>query len=288
MLSSLKRSEGFVLFIVLVIVALISSLLFSVYYLSQSSYKRAEEFKDYNVAYHAGVSAVKIALELLKEDSNSFDGEGDNWAKPFVYNYRGIFVSLRITDECGKLNVNKVTDERWLNLLRRLLEGLGVEPSLADAIKDWVDSDDEPEPSGAEAPSYTGYAPSNAPMKTLGELYYVRGVTEELYKKLSRYLTVYGKRINVNSATKELLLALSPHITPEVADSIIEARPIKEVSALLELPGVTKELYFEIRPLITTKCDYFKVAVTASYGEATAQIEAYTSRSRVLEWKVVQ
>jgi len=49
-----------------------------------------------------------------------------------------------------------------------------------------------------------------------------------------------------------------------------------------------KELYYEILPLITNRCNYFKVEVTASYGGATATVEAYTTRNRILEWKVVE
>jgi len=290
-LSSSKRSRGFVLFVVLVIVSVLASLLFSVYYLSQLSYRKAEGIKDYATAYHAAVSAVKIALKFLKEDDNRFDGQGDDWAKPIVYNYRGIFVSVRISDECGKVNLNRVTDEREFKVLKRLLGELGVEPSVADSIRDWVDKDDEPQPEGAESSYYEGlgYRPTNGPMKSLGELLFVKGIDRRLYKRLKNYLTVYGKgKVNLNSAPKEVLMALSPDLGPEAADSIIEARPIEDVSRLLELPGITKELYFEIRPLITNRCNYFKVEATASYGDATAQVEAYTTRRKVLEWKVVQ
>jgi len=290
-LSSSKRSRGFVLFVVLLIVSLIASLLFSVYYLSQTGYKKAEGIKDYATAYHAAVSAVKIALKFLKEDDDKFDGQGDDWARPIVYNYRGIFVSVRISDECGKVNLNKITDKREFEVLKRLFEELAVESSVADSIRDWVDEDDEPQPEGAESSYYEslGYRPTNGPMKSLGELLYAKGVDKNLYKKLKKYLTVYGSgKINVNSAPKEVLMALSPNLGPEAADSIIEARPIEDLSKLLELPGITKELYFEIRPLITNRCNYFKVEATASYGEATAQVEAYATRERVLEWKVIQ
>jgi len=290
-LSSLRRSEGFVLFIVLVIVSVLASLLFSVYYLSQIGYRRVEGFKDYATAYHAAVSAVKIALLFLREDKNGFDGQGDDWARPIVYNYRGIFLSVRIQDECGKLNVNRVAKEREFEIFRRLFEELGIEPSVADSIRDWIDPDDEPQPEGAESSYYEalGYRPTNGPIKSLGELLYVKGVDEPLFKKLKNYLTIYSSgEVNVNSAPKEVLMALSPDLGPEAADSIIEARPIKDVSKLLELPGITKELYFEIRPLITNRCNFFKIEATASYGDATVQLEAYATRSKLLEWKVVQ
>jgi general secretion pathway protein K len=259
--------------------------------MSRLNYRKVQEFKDYSTAYHGAVSAVKVALELLSQDTNEFDGEGDDWWRPVVYNYRGISISMTIRDECGKLSINRLEDKRLFEALKRLFDELEIELSVADSIKDWVDSDSISETEGAEGDYYQalGYRIANSPVKSLGELYLVKGITDSLYRKLSNYLTVYGEgKVNVNSAPPELLMALSDALTRDVADSIIEARPIKSLEELRELPGMSKELYFEIRPLITNKCDYFKVEVTASYGDATARIVAYTTRKKVLEWKVVQ
>jgi len=289
-LSSSQRRKGFVLFLVLSTVAAVAAFLFSTFYLSNATYRSTEGLKDYTVAYHAAVSAVKIALKYLKEDNNGFDGEGDDWAKPIAYNYRGIFLSIRINDECGKLNVNKLTDPRYYRIGKRLFEELG-NGELVDAIRDWIDRDSTPLPFGAERDYYEslGYTPTNGQMKSLGELLYVKGVDEKTFKKLSPYLTVYGNgKINVNSAPKKVLLALSERMGEDAADSIIEARPIKEIQSLKELPGIDKELYYEILPLITNRCNYFRIEVTASSGDSTVSVVAYTTRNRVLEWKVLE
>ncbi len=290
-MSSSRRPKGFVLFIVLVITSALVSFLFSIYYLSQLSYNKTEGLKDYAVAYHGAVSAVKIALKFLREDKNGYDGEGDDWARPIVYNYRGISVSVSIEDECGKVNLNGLYDPRLFKVLKRLFKEIGVDPAIADSIKDWVDRDNTPEPAGAEEDYYLGlgYRPTNGAMRSLGELLYVKGVNRKLYEKLKKYLTIYGSgKINVNSAPKEVLMALSERMSSEAADSIIEARPIQELEKLTQLPGISKELYFEIRPLITNRCNYFKIDVTASYGRATAQIRVFASRRRPLEWKVIR
>ena len=270
--------------------AAVAAFLFSVFYLSNATYRKTEGLKDYTTAYHAAVSAVKIALQFLKQDNNDFDGEGDDWTKPISYNYRGIFLSIRITDECGKFNVNKLKEPRYYNVGKRLFEELG-KGELLDAIKDWIDADNEPSPFGAERDYYEsmGYSPSNRPMKSMGELPYVKGVDKRTFKQLSSYITVYGSgKINVNSAPKKVLLALSERMSEEGADSIIEARPVKKLESLKELPGIDKELYYEILPLLTNKCNYFRIEVTASYGSSTVSITAYTTRDAILEWKVVE
>lgn len=270
--------------------AAVAVFLFSVFYLSNSSYRKAEGLKDYTVAYHAAVSAVKIALKYLGQDNNGFDGAGDDWSKPIAYNYRGIFVSIRINDECGKFNINKLTNPLYYRIGKRLFEELGKREAV-DAVRDWIDRDNVPSPFGAEEDYYEsmGYRPSNRPMRSLGELLYVKGIDEKSFKELSKYLTVYGNgKININSAPKKVLLSLSDRMGDDVADSIIEARPLKKVEDLKEVPGVDRELYYEILPLITNRCNYFKVVVSASYGDSTVSLVAYTTRSTILEWKVVE
>ena len=286
-----ENREGFVLFFVLVVIGVLAPILFSMYVLSSATYKKGNFLTNYVTAYHGAVSALKVALYYLKHDNNGFDGVGDDWYKPITYSYKGIGVSVIIRDECGKLNVNKLSSPLFFSISRRLFDELNLDEAVVDAIKDWVDKDSRVTGDGAESYYYQslGYLPSNASMKSIYELYYVKGIDKKLFNKLSNYFTVYGDgRINVNSASKPVLMALSKDMTETAADSIIESRPITDLDKLQELPGIDKELYFEIRPLITNVCNYFKIDVVASYGDATAEIVAFTSRDKVLEWKVVQ
>ncbi len=290
-MSSSKSREGFVLFLILVMVAVVTSFLFSVYFLSTKSVSKSESFRDYLVAYHAAVSAIKIGLNYLKDDNNGYDGKGDDWYEPIVYNYRGIFLSVRITDECGKFNVNKLYNTLYYKMAVRLFENLELNTDIAATLKDWIDSDDRVTDNGAESYYYEGlgYKPSNRALKSLFEILYVKGIDENTFKRLLNYLTVYGSgKVNVNSASKELLLALSEQMDETAVDSIIENRPIKKIEDIKNLPGFTEELYFLIKPLITNRCDYFKMEVTASYGDSTVSLVAFTDRNRVLEWKVVE
>ncbi len=288
--SSVSRS-GFVLFLVLILSAVTATLLFSLHRLSEAGIERAQHFKDYIKAYHACVSAVKIALHFLREDSNDFDGEGDDWSSPVSYNYRGIYIRVSISDECGRLNINKLTEDRFMAVAERLLENLNMPVEIAPAVADWVDRDSEVRDGGAEEFFYRGkgYLPSNAPMKSIYELPYVMGITKRDFKRLKNFLTVYGSgKVNINSASKELLLALSPRMTEEAVKSLVEARPIRKIEDIKHLPGFDQALYFEIKPIITNACGYFRISVSASCGDATVTVEAFTDRNRVLEWKVLR
>jgi DNA uptake protein ComE-like DNA-binding protein len=66
----------------------------------------------------------------------------------------------------------------------RLMFIPGMTEDIADAILDWIDSDNQPRAYGAEDTYYQGLSPqrlpSNAPLRSLSELLQVRGVTPEL------------------------------------------------------------------------------------------------------------
>ena len=71
------------------------------------------------------------------------------------------------------------------NVARQMLMGLpGMNEQIADAILDWIDTDDQPREFGAEVESYSGldppYAPKNGPLDSIEELLLVRGVTPSL------------------------------------------------------------------------------------------------------------
>lgn len=79
-----------------------------------------------------------------------------------------------------------------LELQREVLMQLPLmSEAIADSILDWIDSDTEPRPFGAEAESYTFVEPPNGPINSLDELLLVHGVTPEL---------LYGADRNHNGA----------------------------------------------------------------------------------------
>jgi general secretion pathway protein K len=94
-------------------------------------------------------------------------------------------------------------------------------------IVDWIDVDKSSLNGGDESSNYRNMNPDlyppNAPFKTLEELHMVDGMTDELFEMLAPRVTVYGtKGVNVNYATKEVLMSLSPQITDVRANEIIK------------------------------------------------------------------
>jgi general secretion pathway protein K len=124
--------------------------------------------------------------------------------------------------------------------LRRLFEAAGAgaarADSLADALLDWRDADDQPRPLGAERAWYAGErrpGPRNAPFADPLELRRVRGM--DRLPGADTLLGVEPGRVALNHAPAAVLGAL-PGLSAEAAARLIEMRQrgelLPELSAL--------------------------------------------------------
>jgi type II secretory pathway component PulK len=96
-------------------------------------------------------------------------------------------VRFGLENESGKINLNTLValDKASENAGRTMLMALpDMTEEIADAILDWLDSDDEARESGAESEYYATldppYTPKNGPLGSIEELLLVRGVTPQL------------------------------------------------------------------------------------------------------------
>ena len=177
-------------------------------------------------------SALQCAVALLKADATSFDGQSEIWMnapelferKPFGDGTFSLLYPLTeggvtktrygFLDENRKINLNTATEEILRNLIQevghlRESEILGI----VDSVLDWRDEDNEKRGYGAEDFDYLGmehaYECKDAPFESVEELLLVRGVTPELFARITPYLTVYGSGVvNLNTAPPEVLRAL--------------------------------------------------------------------------------
>ncbi len=136
-------------------------------------------------------------------------------------------INYRITDENGKVNINRASRE----VLVKTLEASGVErgdenSTIADSILDWIDKNTNHRLNGAESEYYLSlespYEAKNDKIDNLDELLKVKGITEEIlygspddtnensenltYIGLINFLTVQNvKSFNPNTAKPALL-----------------------------------------------------------------------------------
>jgi general secretion pathway protein K len=145
------------------------------------------------------------------------DGGHRDWALD------GVPVSVRLSDESAKIDINTANPE----LLKGLFRYAGVPEEeavrLLDAVLDWRDPDSLKRPFGAEESDYSqaGFQglPANFPFQSTEELQLVLGMRPEVYQRIASMITVYSRQPGVNPhlASRNALLAV-PGVTPEQVD----------------------------------------------------------------------
>jgi len=150
-----------------------------------------------------------------------------------------------IVDLNGRFNVNNLLDDRGpdeVNIarFRRLLVDLGLNPSLADAVVDWLDEDALQRPGGAEDQVYLSrrprYRTANRDLASVSELRAVAGIDADAYAVLEPHVTALPIRtdINVNTATIPVLASLHQSITHSTAELLAQGRQRKPYSSVDE------------------------------------------------------
>lgn len=130
---------------------------------------------------------------------------------------------VRLVDEGGKINLNRVSD----TTLRRVFTHLGIDPVrrdvLVDSIMDWRDPDDLHRASGAESDYYASLEPAytakNGPFDSVEELLWVKGMSRELF---------FGRSEVIPPTTEDPAIALREIFT---VDSPIDRVNLRTASA---------------------------------------------------------
>lgn len=315
----MRRSDerGIALLLTLLVLTLLVALILEFDAEARREYRDAAAFRDNFKATVLARAAVQAARGTLQQDflkdkqaNQFFDAPTDLWALPVRdYPLGDGLLTAQIEDERGKLNLNDlaaggdpIAKKTKVQRVKRLFELLQINPDLVDAIVDWMDQDEKPEPAGAESLYYQTLRPSyraaNAPLQTLLELRLIKGMTPEVIQKLSKLVTVYPlegeSKVNLNTADPLVLQALDPRITQGMAADIVQARPFKTI---VELDRVSsfEDIGKELRPqnLYDVKSDLFLARMMVRVNEMTRNVTAVLQRdpkngtSTVLYYRVL-
>jgi general secretion pathway protein K len=190
-------------------------------------------------AYAAETVATIRVNSILAQDAARTTLAGGWAGRPFALPVPGGIATLTVTDGGNCFNLNGLVSESepGLYLARpdqvtqfvRLMKLLGIPGQSAEGIAasaaDWIDTDANPLPFGAEDSAYRGkdvpYRTPNTLMTDISELRAVAGVTPELYDKLSPYVCALPiakpSQINVNTLQPEQA-ALFAMLFPDTMD----------------------------------------------------------------------
>ena len=269
-------------------------------------------------------SGFNYALAVLSKDlsEGDFDSLLEDWADSEIMSNdaRSLFeqdqLDVRIRDLSSKIQLNGLIDkdgnldENMREVLYRLfnLEEFGIDPEkvddMIDAIKDWIDLDDEGTRFGAENSYYqtldSPYSCRNGPLESIEELLYIQGITKEIFygtdenDGISKYLRVHGDvSININTAGPIVLKALSEELDDDMVAGMIsyredEENSLKEIDWYQQVPGMAN---ITLPPeLITTSSSIFEITSRGLKDDRSKTLTGIVDRDekgfKTLSWQL--
>ncbi|MDY6943031.1 MAG: type II secretion system minor pseudopilin GspK [Pseudomonadota bacterium] len=191
---------------------------------------------------------------LLRRDQAGSDRDTllESWARPQPpLEIDGGTMEIRIEDLQGRFNLNNlVSGDRPVDVqiayFQRLLRLLDLSPELVWPIVDWLDTNMQPVPLGAEDGDYLrlepAYRTANRRFVSADELLLVRGMDRESYRRLAPFVTALPEstQLNVNTAKPINLRALREGLDEGWAQSVMAqqaADGFATVTDFLQLMG---------------------------------------------------
>lgn len=239
-------STGSVLILVLVVIATITILSMALAWRVRMEIKITHSFIRRTQAYYLALSGIERAKAHLVSkpfaaENMSYFSTLNTTTEEYLWSNLGLDSSpdfdlqVQLRDEESLFNINQSDPASWVKTEP-------VDKEMAETILDWIDSDNQTEPQGAESGYYQQldppYQAKNSPMLYLRELLYLKGVSRQHYSRkpddsiehtnlnssLIEFFTVYGPgTININTASESILEAL-PGLNEQAANTIINFR----------------------------------------------------------------
>jgi len=205
----------------------------------QLDVRRISNLLNSDQAYLHALGVESWAAGLLARDAEA--GKSDNFSEEWANalpptKVEGGHVAGKMQDLQARFNLNNLVVEGKASnmdvaIFQRLLNALGLDVQLVQAVVDWLDADIEPEfPDGAEDDLYLRGSPpyrtANGLMSSPSELRLIQGFGTEVYQRLAPYVTALPERtaININTAPLPVLMSLAEGISAADAGQLLEAR----------------------------------------------------------------
>ena len=316
-----RGKRGMALLLVLMIVALMTSLLTDLAFSTMVDMRLTETFRDSTRAYYLAKGGINAGRMILQADSNRYDSLEESWSKGVInYPVGEGSVTIRIEDQDGKLSLNSMvngnnpqttmTDRFYRLLVVMELDNLADPAELTAALIDWIDTGDDPYAeihtdgqslpvSGAEDIYYQSqaqpYKSKNGPLETLQELSLIKGFTPEVIKQISPHLAVNGSvAVNINTASAEVLMALDLQISDDTAQAIVDYRKTKPIKSIAQLEeSLAPEIYIVLKTLanqdlLATESRTYRIESSAQVNDGSRRLMAEVDKksNKLLFFKV--
>ena len=319
------NNRGMALLLVISVISLLTVIIVQFNRNMSNELVRSYQFRDRTQLHALAESGVNLGIAALYTDTYVSDSDTvhDNWNKivelPFEDLVGGSEIRVKVTDLSGKFQLNslvetvteggenqgnRITPEEsrkvFINLLTSgefLLEDDFQAQEIADAIIDWIDSDDDETAYGAESSYYESLDPAyqarNGLMELPMEILSIKGVSKELLygndekKGLSEYITVFGNdgKINLNTADPLIIAAFDDRIDGKDVELLTEFRNSEENIESLGNPLWYQDVagwpgFVQLNSdLISVSSNFFKIESEAVLVNGRLQMTAYVKRT---------
>lgn len=280
---SRNKTRGMALMLALMAIIALTLIAASLYEASQPSWDESTMARG---RYQAGILAESGLNIALHPDVKPGDvvlqqefAPGRSW-------------NVRMTSEGGLFPVNELGEEKMRKVAVELFIIWGLDAATAnrvtDSLADWIDTDSDPLPNGAENPWYAsmGYPqfPANEPFTSLEQLPFVAGMDqlERIQPFWRDYFTIESDGlIDLNAAPADLIQALT-NSTPDAAAGFVTSRygddgientiddvKITSATEARALLGMSESAWTEISSFVTFAGTVQRIESTGRVGDFT-------------------
>lgn len=286
---SQKTEAGVALITALLVVAIVTSTAVAIASRQYMEIRQTANLLGRDQAYLIALGGEFWAKQMLAEDlkEGGIDTLDEIWAsQPAAIAVQGGTIRGRIYDRQALFNLNTLIDGNGkqnpvaMARFQRLLENHALDPNLAVAVADWIDSNEVIGGfGGAEDETYMTRNPpvftANQPMLSVSELALIEGFDSERVEKLMPWVAALPNvtPINVNTAPTEILQILAPELSSLDAQALVVARQGKgfaSVDEFLQHP-ISKEKKISKEGL-SVSSDYFRATLRAQVGRGRIKL----------------
>jgi general secretion pathway protein K len=224
--------------------------------------------------------------QIFKKDDATIDSFREQWSDNYTLPTNLGTVSIEIIDQERYLNPNNLIDNTGVvndyvyQSYQKLFTYLNFPDKFIDSLVDWVDNQTVTNPTDVQIPF------KNAKIDSIEEMRYIPGVDDKIFNGyeekgefnpgLRTIFSAYTNgRVNINTASKDVLIGLDPAIDGEFAEKIIEYRAdtdFTSVDDLIQVGGADIQMIFRLRDIADVKSENFIINITVSNNDRTQKL----------------
>jgi len=201
-----------------------------------------------------------------------------------------------IYDMQARFNINNMGDKKlippFMNLLSHTVDLNNVERlNLALAVQNWLLEYDLALGKDTYTSYYLSqkppYYPSHQLMQSVSEFRLIKDVSSSIYQAVEPFITVLPDRtpININTASKKVLMSLGNGLNESQANELIMARGENGIKDMKQIAELSKKIDFP-QEQITIDSQYFLSVASATSDEFKINVYTLLKRKRDKNQKI--